>query len=53
MSAEEVVTLSLKALGRSQVIYIPGLKNRLLVAMARNSITSPLLLALIRRKLQK
>jgi hypothetical protein len=53
MSAEEVVRSSLKALGRSQVIYIPGLKNRLLVAMARNSITSPLLLALIRRKLQK
>lgn len=53
ISAEEVVTSSLKALERSQVIYIPGFKNRLLVAVARNSITSPLLLALIRRKLQK
>ena len=53
MSAEEVVASSLKALGRSQVTYIPGFKNRLLVAVARNSITSPLLLALLRKRLQK
>jgi len=35
MPAEEVVAKSLKALRRSQVVYIPGFKNRLLVALAR------------------
>jgi short-subunit dehydrogenase len=35
MSAEEVVRQSLTALGRNQVIYVPGLKNRLLATVAR------------------
>ena len=34
MSAEDVVTGSLKALRRGRVVYVPGFKNRLLVALA-------------------
>jgi short-subunit dehydrogenase len=34
MSAEDVVAGSLKALQHNRVVYIPGLKNRLLVALA-------------------
>ncbi|GAB4531246.1 MAG: SDR family oxidoreductase [Anaerolineae bacterium] len=36
MSAEEVAAQSLRALGRPQVIFVPGFKNRLLAALARN-----------------
>lgn len=37
MSADEVVTESLSALDRRQVIFVPGLKNRLVAAVARNT----------------
>jgi len=37
MSAQEVAAQSLDALGRSGVIFIPGLKNRWLAALARNA----------------
>ncbi|NIR03526.1 MAG: hypothetical protein GTN78_25575 [Gemmatimonadales bacterium] len=38
MSAEDVATESLSALDRRQVIFVPGLKNRLVVAtVARNT----------------
>lgn len=47
MSAEDVVTQSLEALGRGSVIFIPGFKNRLLAAIARNT---PLWLLQILRK---
>jgi short-subunit dehydrogenase len=36
MSAEDVVTESLSALDRRQVIFVPGLKNRLVATGARN-----------------
>jgi len=42
MSAEDVVTGSLSALDRRQVIFVPGLKNRLVAVVARN-IPRPLL----------
>jgi len=41
-SPEEVVAASLEAVEKNNVICIPGLMNKLLVAFARNSLTSPL-----------
>lgn len=43
MSSEEVVEQSLWALPKKQVIFIPGLKNRMLVWLMKNRITSYLL----------
>lgn len=40
MSSEEVVEQSLRALSKKQVIFVPGLKNRVLAWSLRNSITS-------------
>jgi len=39
MSADEVATDSLRALERGQAVVVPGLKNRLLVAVSRNPLT--------------
>jgi short-subunit dehydrogenase len=44
-SVDEVVSQSLSALKRGQVVFIPGFKNRLLIALTRNRITAPLLRA--------
>ncbi len=44
-SADKVAAESLSALGRRQVICIPGFNNRLLVALSRSSLTAPLLRA--------
>jgi short-subunit dehydrogenase len=49
MPAEKVVARSLKALERGRVIYIPGLGNRLLVAVARSRMAL-LLLSMVNRK---
>ena len=46
MTPEDVAAGSLDALGRSPVIYIPGLKNRLVAILARN--TPPWLLQAVR-----
>ena len=43
MSPEEVVAESFKALERGKVVCIPGFRNRLIVGLARNSLTSPLI----------
>jgi len=43
MSADEVVEQSLKALKRGHVIFIPGFKNHMLVALARSPLKSLLL----------
>lgn len=51
MSAEEVASKSLKALGRNQAIYIPGFKNRLLVILARITNRLPLVLTWIKKNL--
>ncbi|MEJ2558462.1 MAG: SDR family NAD(P)-dependent oxidoreductase, partial [Anaerolineae bacterium] len=48
MSAPEVAAQSLDALSRGQVIFIPGLKNRLLAVLARK--TPPSLLQVVRRR---
>ena len=40
MSSEEVVKESLRNLKRGQVICIPSLKNRVIVALARNALTA-------------
>lgn len=40
MSAEKVVALSIKALERGRVVYIPGFLNWLLAALARNRVTA-------------
>lgn len=48
MSAEQVVTASLKALGNGRVILIPGLKNRLFALLARSGLASFLLKILAR-----
>lgn len=37
MSAEEVAAQSLSALDRRQVVFVPGFKNQLLAAVARNT----------------
>lgn len=42
-SSDEVVKESLRAIQRRQVICIPGFKNRLLIALFRNCLTSYLL----------
>jgi short-subunit dehydrogenase len=42
MSAEEVVTESLNALKHGKVVCIPGFKNRMIIALLHNSLTSPL-----------
>ena len=49
MSAEEVAAQSLNALGRRQVIFVPGFKNRLLAVAARNAPRSLLHLLRSRR----
>ncbi len=49
MSAEEVAAQSLNALGRRQVIFVPGFKNRLLAIAARNAPRSLLHLLRSRR----
>jgi short-subunit dehydrogenase len=48
MPAQEVATQSLNALSRGQVIFVPGLKNRLLAVVARK--TPPLLLQVVRKR---
>ena len=50
MSAEEVVTKSLKALKRNKTVYIPGFINRCYVAAMRNRMISPLLFRFVKRK---
>lgn len=40
MTAEEVVDASLAALGHSKVIFVPGKRNRILVATARSPLRS-------------
>jgi len=49
MSAEEVAAQSLNALGRRQVVFVPGFKNRLLAVAARNAPRSLLHLLRSRR----
>jgi short-subunit dehydrogenase len=50
MSAEDVVSRSLKASKRNQTVYIPGFINRCYVAAMRNRMISPLLFRFVRRK---
>ena len=52
MQSEDVVTASLQALRRNQVICIPGWKYRLFVAMGRNRAVSSLLSVLRRKQRQ-
>jgi short-subunit dehydrogenase len=52
-SADDVVAASLSSLEKGKVTYIPGLGNRLLVAVNRNRIISKLLLYRFRRKSQR
>ena len=49
MSAEDVAAQSLNALGRRQVVFVPGFKNRLLAVAARNAPRSLLHLLRSRR----
>jgi short-subunit dehydrogenase len=49
MSAEDVVRKSLAALKKDRVIFIPGFKNRLIVAIIRNRIGAAAVRALIKR----
>ena len=51
MPAEAVVEESLRSLKHDQVICIPGLKNRLIVALARSGLTR-LLLGILRNRLR-
>ncbi|MCZ6777209.1 MAG: SDR family oxidoreductase [Ignavibacteria bacterium] len=50
MSAEDVVSKSLKALKRNHTVYIPGFINRCYVAAMRNRMISPLLFRFVKRK---
>ena len=47
MTADQVAAASLKALGRGGVVYIPGLANRLLVAVGRHRLCQPLLFGML------
>ena len=40
---EEVVEQSIRALGRDQVVYVPGFKNRVIIAIARSGLADALL----------
>ncbi len=51
MSADEVAERSLKALKGGRVIYIPGFKNRALVALAHSPL-KPLLLKMLENSLR-
>lgn len=42
MSADDVVTASLRALARNQAVCIPGARSQLLVALGRNGLTASL-----------
>ena len=44
MSAQEVVEQSLKALRKNKVIFIPGIKNRILAGLISNKIISALII---------
>jgi len=48
-STDTVVNASLNALDQKQVICIPGLVNRFIVSLARNSVTGPFIKALAKR----
>jgi short-subunit dehydrogenase len=48
-SAEEVVDISLAALGRGRVLCIPGWENKLAVWLATNRLTSPFFAASVKR----
>ena len=50
MSAEELVSRSLKALKKNRVTYIPGLVNRLLITIASSPLISPIRAFMSRRK---
>ncbi|RJP66271.1 MAG: SDR family oxidoreductase [Candidatus Abyssobacteria bacterium SURF_17] len=52
-SADDIVAASLRSLKTGKVTYIPGLRNRLLVAVNRNRTISKLLLSKLRRKSQR
>jgi uncharacterized protein len=43
MSADDVAAASLRALERGPAVYVPGVRNRVLIALFRNSLTAPLL----------
>jgi len=49
MTSDQLAAASLKALPRGPVVFIPGLKNRLLVAIGRSALTKLLLKMLARR----
>ncbi len=49
MSAEEVVEKSLQNLKHGRVIYIPGFKNRIIVALARSRVVCSLAIAFCNR----
>jgi len=50
MTSEEVVEQSLKALSKKKVIFIPGVKNRILVWLMKNTITSHILRGIMAKK---
>lgn len=50
MSADKVVTGSLKALERGGVVYIPGIRNRLLAAVSRSRMVSLLFRAWLKAR---
>jgi uncharacterized protein len=53
MSADDVAAASLRALERWPVVYVPGWRNRALLALFRNSLTAPLLRRMIRRTVHR
>lgn len=50
MTSEEVVEQSLHALSGKKVIFVPGMKNRILVWLMKNAITSRILRKVMARK---
>lgn len=53
MSADEVVRISLRALEGRRIVCIPGVRNRLLVALAGNWLASRVLSASLARRLNQ
>lgn len=53
MSADDVAAASLRSLKHGPVVYVPGIRNRALIALFRNPLTAPLLRQTIRRRVHR
>ena len=53
MSADELVSASLGALSKGQVVYVPGWRNKVIVHLMRNPLTEILMMKMFQRRWRK